>query len=139
MELVVTQEDLFNNYNIDLCSKLGVKGKANNTTVVNNWLNERQEEIVNYIGSFAYGGNPQAEQYFNFPIDTSVYKSLVKAVMYQCVYSLDNRAASKLGGIMMTGGQINKLTVSERIEAVIAPKAHMDLMNNGLLYTGRCL
>ncbi len=134
MKLLISKEDVFNKLNIDLEAFLGVKGQPNNTTVVGEWLGERQDEIADYIAQYAYNGRNQAIWYFNCG---RYNEPLKKAILMQVKYVRDT-GSREIGGIMLgTGGATSKLSVDERLENVVSPKAVRILENAGLLYTGR--
>lgn len=132
MELLFTVSDVFNATNINLAERLGATD--NSTQYVENWCKERQDEILDYIGSFAWGGRKQAERYANSP---SLAPRIVEAVMYQIRYVVENEGQSNIGGILLHSRGMSKLSMKERLESGIAPKAHRVLENNGLLYRGR--
>ena len=98
------------------------------------WLNERQEEIADYIAQYAYFGREQAEAYFTCGRFT---ESLKRAIICQVKYVRDT-GGLEIGGIMLgQGGATSKLSVDERLENVVSPKSVRILENAGLLYTGR--
>jgi len=133
MENLITSEDIYNNLNIDLASRLNVTGQANATIVVNNYITERQDEIVEYLALHNYDGRMQAEMFFTDELYTD---DLKRAILQQVRYVLDN-SDMNYGGILMQGGGIQKLSIQERITAMISPKAHLILANAGMLYCGR--
>lgn len=132
MELLFTVSDVFNATNINLAERLGATD--NSTQYVENWCKERQDEILDYIGSFAWNGRKQAERYANSPY---LAPRIVEAVMYQIRYVVENEGQSNIGGILLHSRGMSKLSIRERLEAGISPKAHRVLENNGLLYRGR--
>lgn len=133
MENIITTEDIYNNLNIDLASRLNVAGQANATIVVNNYITERQEEIVEYIALHSYDGRFQAECFFT---DEFYLDDLKRAILQQVKYVLDNNDMN-YGGILMQSGGIQKLSIQERIVNMISPKAHLILANAGMLFCGR--
>lgn len=134
LPILITSEDVYNKLNIDLASQLNVAGQANATTVVNNYIQERQDEIAEYIALYAYGGKLTVEYYFNNEIYTDVLKN---AILLQVRYALKNSETAEYGGILMQGNGIQKLSMAERLEANISPRAHTTLASAGLLYGGR--
>lgn len=133
MDNIITTEDIYNNLNIDLASRLKVSGQANATTVTSHYIAERQTEIVQYIALHCYDGINQAMAYFS---DDFFIESLKEAVLQQVKYVLDN-GDMNYGGILMQNAGIQKLSMDERIIGGISPKAHLILLNVGLLYLGR--
>lgn len=135
--LLVSKEDVYNHLNIDLDCMLGVQGQANATLVVSSWLTDRQEEIVSCIADFAYGGRNEALARINTP-DIAAKTALKRAILAQCKYVYDNGEQGQIGGIMLgQGGSTSKLSIDERLDAQISPKAFQILSNAGFLYSGR--
>lgn len=132
MELLFTVSDVFNTTNINLAERLGATD--NGTQYVENWCKERQDEILDYIGSYAWDGRRQAERYTQSPYFA---KTIVEAIMYQIQYVVENEGQNNIGGILLHSRGMSKLSMKERLEAGIAPRAHRVLENHGLLYRGR--
>lgn len=132
MELLFTISDVFNATNINLAERLGATD--NGTQYVEQWCLERQDEVLDYIASYAWNGREQANRYANSPF---LAKHIVEAIMHQIRYVLDNEGQGNIGAILLGANRVTKLTVNERLEAVIAPKAHRVLETHGLLYRGR--
>lgn len=128
--LWVTSADLLNMYNIDLPSFLGVKGLANNTTVVEEWMKERHEEIFDYVAEHAYGGESAAERIFRNPRNRS---ALVRAICLQCKYIFETHGATDMGGILYKQNGYDELDMAKRLAANISPRADQILRNAGLL------
>lgn len=134
MKLLVTSEDVYNYLNINLAEDLGVEGQTNSTTVVTAFLKEAQEDIANYIAEHAFRGKAQAEQYFKCG---RLEHSLKRAILEQVRYINANPDVRTNAGILLQNGAVHRLTVEERIEAGMSPKAVEILANAGLLYGGR--
>lgn len=132
MELLFTISDVFNATNINLAERLGATD--NGTQYVEAWCLERQNEVLDYIASYAWNGRSQANKYANSPWAS---KFVVEAIMHQIRYVLENEGQSNIGGILLGANKVTKLSIAERLEAGIAPKAHRVLETNGLLYRGR--
>ena len=134
MELLVTSEDVYNYLNINLATDLGVEGQPNSTTVITEFLKEAQEDVTNYISSHAFGGMTQTKRYFKSGRFDRILK---RAILEQVRYVNANPDVRTNAGLMLQNGAIHRLTVDERVEASISPKAVEILSNAGLLYGGR--
>lgn len=134
MTNLVTKEDVYNFLNLNLEEELGVINQSNSTTAVNQFLKECQYDIKEYIGLYAFMGAAQAESYFNIPALSQILKN---AILEQVRYINANPDIRTMAGIMQQNSTIHKLTVEERIEAGISPKAKTILLNAGLLYGGK--
>lgn len=135
--LLISKEDVYNYLNIDLNSFLGVQGQPNATLVISSWLSDRQDEIVSCIADFAYGGRKEALARISTP-DIAAQTALKRAILAQCKYVYDNGEQGQVGGIMLgQGGSTSKLSIDERLDAQISPKAYQILSNAGFLYSGR--
>lgn len=134
MNLLVTSEDVYNYLNINLAADLGVEGQPNSTMVIAEFLKEAHEDVANYIASHAFGGMAQAKRYF----ECGRYDRVIKrAILEQVRYINANPDVRTNAGLMLQNGAIHKLTVDERVEASISPKAVEILSNARLLYGGR--
>ena len=118
---------------IDLQSKLG-KGQ-NNTTYVSRWVEEREDDILLFIGDHCWGGRDQLIRYTQNQVARD---SIKKAIIYQAQYILDNQSIEKLGGIMLKpNGDLQSIPMEARLDATISPKAYRTLLSAGLLNLNR--
>lgn len=137
IENIVTSEEVYQNYNVDLAEVLHVKGQTNNTTVVDNYLAEKQDLIFRYIARFRFNGMGDIP----FLLSCQEYrKAIKKAVMLQIKYEMFS------GVDLSTASRIymdsNKIMTIERglIEEEMIAREARDLLNAcaGLMYCGRC-
>lgn len=133
MKLLITSEDVYNKLNINIAQFLRIDGQPNASTAVEHFLEEIESDVKEYIGAFAYRGRAGAEWYFE---QAKYTQPLREALFAQVQYVCQNGRIADYGGIMMTNGAVNRLSISERVQSNIAPKTHTVLENANLLYRG---
>lgn len=131
--MLITASEVYNKLNINLTEFLRVDGQPNASTVVEHFLEEIESDVKEYIGAFAYRGRTQADWYFE---QEKYAQPLIDALLVQVQYICLNGRISDYGGIMMTNGAVNRLSIAERVQSNIAPKTHTILENANLLYRG---
>ncbi|MEG1805147.1 MAG: hypothetical protein RR327_01990 [Clostridia bacterium] len=129
---LVTADDCINNLGVNIAVSLGQTD--NNTNYVNNWLVERQDEILDYIGEYAWGGRVQAEKYLEVPQMTATIK---RAVLAQVQYCLANANQNTMGGLILGASDVKVVSVADRLTSGVAPRAVQILNGAQLLYGGR--
>lgn len=115
MELLVTVEDVKNELDIDLAQELGVQPRQ-----ANNYLLAKQEEILTYIGNYAYYGARQVQHYLTVERCVGVIK---RAILIQIQALAERRWV--------------EFDVADPKAQQISPRVARYLGANGLLFTGR--
>ena len=135
MSLIITAQDVYNTLNIDLAAKLQCKNAANETTVVEHFLDKAQGYLFDFINLYRY----RYVDYENIDdcLAPHARKVLERAMLYQVEYMLKNRDSSNLGGIVMTSSGVQTIDRNLRMIDRIAPNAEQLLLTSGLCYSGR--
>lgn len=118
---IITVEEVKNETGYDLAQMLGLTTPQQ----AQKWLNRIEREVLNYIGTYAFGGFEQVKWY----LKDAVKKSQIKeAVLEQVIYLKANN--------FIDGNLISKVSTAKDTRT-IAPLCHDILANAGLLYTGK--
>jgi len=115
MELLVTTEDVKNELGIDLAQELGVQPR-----MANNYLFAKQEEVLTYIGNFAYYGAKQVQYYLTVARCVDVIR---RAILMQVQVLAERRWV--------------ELDIDAPNAQQISPRVKRYLGASGLLFTGR--
>lgn len=115
MELLVTVEDVKNELDIDLAQELGVQPRQ-----ANNYLLAKQEEVLTFIGGYAYYGARQVQYYLTVERCIGVIK---RAILIQIQALAERRWV--------------EFDTDARDNSQISPRVKRYLGANGLLFTGR--
>lgn len=118
--MLVTMDEVKNAIGKDLQEALGVTVDR-----ANMWIEDQEEDILNFIADYAWGGMGQVKRYLSDPNKREIIK---KAVIRQICFLADNNFIDK-------GAIAEKSKADNLID--IAPKAYEILKNNGLLRIGR--
>lgn len=130
---IVTATDIYNDCNIDLAARLGIKGAANETQVVNDVIRRAHNDVSRLIALYALYGARQAAKIFEEPCNAEALK---RAIEEQLTYSLYNADARKIGGIIRGANGTETYSMHERTMAAFSPIAKDILETAGLLYRG---
>lgn len=136
IENIVSPEEMYNNYNIDLAEVLRVKGQPNNTTVVQTYIADKQNLIFSYIAGHKFNGWGDIPFLLSVP---EYYRAIKKAVQQQIAYEIESGVdLSKASRVYLDSDKIMTIEKGLLEEEMISREAKFTLLNcAGLLYSGQ--
>lgn len=117
--MLVTAEEFYNATGINLTEHFKTQ------SAVDNWLQSQEDNVIDYIATYAFNGMSQVQRYLG---NARLREVIKKAVLRQAEFVARNGYV-----------QYDLIAVKSEAENIVGfcPSARALLANNGLLYTGR--